>query len=589
MKYRYLTSVPVRAASPSVLARTSLRWSLLVLACLLLPVVPARAQTLAPVITSFDPASLPVGGDPTSGRYGLGGGFILSVIGTDFCDEAVVLLRTDGADPEPVDPLLFDSLFESATEMRVVLHAQLLSAPRIFQVVVNHPAQSACAVKGDSNSLPFTIEKREGNLVVNGSFEDPAIADGALSVSDYPVGWSSDEGFSIWRGHLGFMAHDGSQHIELDSGQFGTTTIFQNLATVPGTTYRLSFAVANRPDLDGGGPGSGLSRIEAYWNDKLVLTAERAEGTWEVFETFATATEPSEGNPPVTRLEFRAAGPADGLGDFLDDVRVVEVKPHLITGVCDAAGCQKLISPGSIVSVFGLFTPSTETASTIPLAQSLGGLSVTFNDIPGALFGVFDGDSDQANVQAPWDLDVSSGKVQVKVHVQDEGGEVTSDPFVADAALASPGIYMYPPGTAQAIVTNYSQSEDDGVIAGSWAQVLDSIPGVVTQPAAIDGVVTIWANGLGAVIPVPATGDIPPAGTVPVTDKTVRVFVGGVEAQVLGAVLQPTSVGLNQINIIIPAGVTPGDAVPIVIEVECPDGTKLRSREDATIAVRATS
>ena len=85
----------------------------------------------------------------------------------------------------------------------------------------------------------------------------------------------------------------------------------------------------------------------------------------------------------------------------------------------------------------------------------------------------------------------------------------------------------------------------------------------------------------------PETGDVPPPGTVPFADKTVRVFVGGVEAQVLGAALQPTSVGLNQINILIPDGVTPGDAVPIVIEVECPDGTKLRSREDVTIAVRA--
>ena len=116
----------------------------------------------------------------------------------------------------------------------------------------------------------------------------------------------------------------------------------------------------------------------------------------------------------------------------------------------------------------------------------------------------------------------------------------------------------------------------------------DSIPGVESQPAAIDGVATIWCDGLGPVRPLPPTGDIPPLGTVPLADKIVRVFVGGVEAQVLGAVLQPTSVGLNQINIVIPAGVTPGDAVPIVIEVECPDGTKLRSREDVTIAVRAT-
>ena len=48
--------------------------------------------------------------------------------------------------------------------------------------------------------------------------------------------------------------------------------------------------------------------------------------------------------------------------------------------------------------------------------------------------------------------------------------------------------------------------------------------------------------------------------------------------------------GLNQINAFVPDGVTPGDEVPIVIEVECDDGTDdgtiLRTREDATIAVR---
>lgn len=159
---------------------------------------------------------------------------------------------------------------------------------------------------------------------------------------------------------------------------------------------------------------------------------------------------------------------------------------HQIDGVLDAAGGQTLISPGSIVSVFGDFTDITATSAAIPLGEDLNGFSVTFNDVPGALFGVFDGAFDQSNVQVPWSVDVSSGKVEVKVHWEDESGEIWSEPFEVDAALASPGIYMFPPGTTQAIVTNFKQEGDD-VIAGSWAQPADSIPGVVSQPAAIGG------------------------------------------------------------------------------------------------------
>ncbi|MDA1313323.1 MAG: hypothetical protein O2968_08315 [Acidobacteria bacterium] len=285
-------------------------------------------------------------------------------------------------------------------------------------------------------------------------------------------------------------------------------------------------------------------------------------------------------------VEATSLAPRDD-GPYTLSVSVTEPPiEQQITGVFDAAGGQALISPGAIVSVFGNFVEITATASSVPLAENLAGFSVTFNGIPGALFGVFDDAFDQSNVQVLWNVDVSSGKVEVKVHWQDDTTEVWSDPFEADAASASPGIYMHPPLTTRAIVTNFKQPGDD-VIADSWAQPLGSIPGVVTQPAAIGGVATIWSNGLGRVSPLPATGNIPPPGTVPFTEEIVRVFVGDVEAQVLGAVLQPTSVGLNQINIIIPEGVTPGDAVPIVIEVECDADTKIRSREDATIAVRA--
>jgi len=168
------------------------------------------------------------------------------------------------------------------------------------------------------------------NLVENGSFEDPAIADGGASGAQ-PTGWTSDQGFEIWRGLFDFPAHDGSQHLEMDVN--ANSTIFQDLAVVPGTTYGLSFAVANR-DFEGCGDFcSPVSRIEATWDGNVVLTAERAEGSWQVFETFVEATS------GTTRLQLRAAGASDTLGDFLDDVRVVETPDPE--------------APGNIVTVAG--------------------------------------------------------------------------------------------------------------------------------------------------------------------------------------------------------------------------------------------
>ena len=259
---------------------------------------------------------------------------------------------------------------------------------------------------------------------------------------------------------------------------------------------------------------------------------------------------------------------------------------HEVSGVFDAAGFQALISPGSIVAVGGLFTDQTPPPpTTIPLPFDLDGFSVTFDGVEGALFGVFDGVVfDQANAQMPWNVDVSDGSVDVRVRWTDASGTIESQPFAVPAALASPGIFEFPFG--QAIVTNFSLAGDD-VIQDSWAQPAGSVPdpNVVTQPAAIGGVITLWGNGLGPVMPAP-----PPTGAAPgaalFVEKTIRVLVGGVQAVVLGSVLHGGSVGLNQINAIVPDGVTPGDAVPIVIEVDCGDGNVFRSRAGVTIAVR---
>jgi len=259
----------------------------------------------------------------------------------------------------------------------------------------------------------------------------------------------------------------------------------------------------------------------------------------------------------------------------------VSAKAHEVTGVVDAAGFRQLVSPGSIVSVFGLFVEQTATGATVPLGTNLDGFSVTFQGKKAALFGAFEGDFDQANVQAPWDLDVRGGSLDVQVHSSESGMPASSEPFSVDVALASPGIFTFDFGPGRAIVQN---------LDGSFAQPERSLGETPTKPAATQSVIIIWANGLGPVPSPPATGDVPgfdPEGNpvLPVPKKTVRVLIDG-RAATASPVLHPTLVGVYQVNAVIPSDVTPGDAVSIAIEVDCGDGTVLRSREDVTIAVR---
>ena len=223
------------------------------------------------------------------------------------------------------------------------------------------------------------------------------------------------------------------------------------------------------------------------------------------------------------------------------------------------------------------------TAPSVPLPTNLDGLSMTFNGIEGAIFGAFDGLTfDQANVQVPWNLDVGSGGVDVRLRWTKSKGNVVSNTFRVNAAEASPGIFTFDFGPGRAIVQN---------LDGSFAQTAGSLGGTAAQPAVIGGVVIIWAQGLGPVnIPV-ATGDVPGFDSggnaiLPVPTKGVRVLIGGIPALAF-PVLHPTLVGVNQINAVVPAGVTPGGAVPIVIEVDCGGGKILTSRSDVFIAVAA--
>lgn len=259
-----------------------------------------------------------------------------------------------------------------------------------------------------------------------------------------------------------------------------------------------------------------------------------------------------------------------------------------ITGVLDAAAFGDLISPGSLASVFGLFATENIMADGIPLGLEENGLSITFDGIPAGILNVTQLETfDQANVHVPSNIDVSDGKVDVQIH-RSQKGDSSSESFEVNAALASPGIYVFD-AAGRAIIQNVSLGNDD-VIHGSFAHLENSLGTAFgEQPAVAGGVVTIWCNGLGPVNGFVGTGDVPGLESeLLIPTKAITVTIERVPATILGTpVLHPTLVGTFQINVRIPEQLVPNEVARVQIDVDI-DGTTVSTPfGSAFIATRA--
>ena len=77
----------------------------------------------------------------------------------------------------------------------------------------------------------------------------------------------------------------------------------------------------------------------------------------------------------------------------------------------------------------------------------------------------------------------------------------------------------------------------------------------------------MFANGLGRVTDVPASGEA--AVSNPLSETTARpeVSIGGAAADVLFAGLAPGFIGLYQVNVRVPAGAPSGNAVGVSLRI----------------------
>ncbi len=230
-------------------------------------------------------------------------------------------------------------------------------------------------------------------------------------------------------------------------------------------------------------------------------------------------------------------------------------------GVINGASFAKgqPVSPGGLVSIFGTgLVSKLAEADTIPLSSSLGGVTVTFADLPPApllavIPGVAGQSDDQINVQLPWEIGSGTGVVNVMVTTS----KGTSAPVAVSFAPSMPGVFSASAGgQLYAIAVNSSDS------SLAWPQGLASSP---SHPAKAGDILIIYATGLGAVDHTPKDGGIP--SELATTVARPSVLFGGVAGDVQFSGLAPQFVGVNQLNVQVPEGVKSGSAVPLQIKV----------------------
>lgn len=230
---------------------------------------------------------------------------------------------------------------------------------------------------------------------------------------------------------------------------------------------------------------------------------------------------------------------------------VVQAQPVVANGgVLDGAGfvVGQAVAPGSVVSIFGSgLATSLLLGDTIPLSNKIGNTTVTFNGVPAPLYFVSDG---QVNAQLPWNVlpqGVTSGTANVVVSVNG----VASASKTVQVAPFSANMFAIA-GSGYAIAINPD---------GSLAAPVGAIPGFPTRPAKANEALILLANGLGAVDTAIASG-APASDVIRRTTTVPTVLIGGVSSVVQFSGLSPQFAGINQLNIVVPSGVS-GNAVPL--------------------------
>ena len=212
----------------------------------------------------------------------------------------------------------------------------------------------------------------------------------------------------------------------------------------------------------------------------------------------------------------------------------VYLNPAGVVNTASFAPFTAGIVPGDFISLFGTnLAPGVATAYTVPFPTTgLDGVQVTVNGLPAPIYYVSPG---QISAIVPYAIGSTIAQIQVI------NNNVPSNTVTEFVNLTAPGVFTVPPG---------------GV---SYGAALHGDYSLVTEqnPAQIGETVAVYLTGLGTVNPTISDGSAGPASSA--TTNTIAADISGQTATISYSGLAPDLVGLYQINLTIPSGVSTGD------------------------------
>lgn len=185
-------------------------------------------------------------------------------------------------------------------------------------------AVAALAVTG---LLCALSNQASANLIVNGSFEEPAI-EGAPWFKVYTTAGQGLTGWTVGERSVDLVhdnfggtgpAYDGVQFLDL-AGTPGPGAISQGFATVIGQMYELTFAYANNPGLSPASADVALDGATLAYSTTISHSGSSpSDNLWTLFSYKFEALD------DFTTLSFTSLGGGGNSGILLDDVQINEV------------------------------------------------------------------------------------------------------------------------------------------------------------------------------------------------------------------------------------------------------------------------